>query len=865
MKNTYITLALCFIGLGIQAQDTVKYFNKIGNVQIGIRTPFIIDSINNHQKGFSTDDYFVMPTLNEIKKDIKSETDVIINKKNSYEVKDGVLKISIDSGKRNVCVPSFYFQLNNEAFAKGKISVYTPQKVKVSLDGKEAGKRMSKKDSLNSDAKVDCEVSLEPGGHIVCVSLLCDSSDREIQLQVVVNVPQVSISGKQILKRGLTLQDILEGTSPYDVSMTDDGKYYMVKYYTGTIGEKNKYKVEVRKTENNDIVWTSTDITSVKWTPSFRFLNATLHYLYYVKEENKVRNLYLIEISNQVEEPILVAENFPEGKIEGLLNFAGLILSITDKEDNSKDDLRQLIHPDDRIGGWRNRSNLALYSKFTPILQPLTFGHHNVTFNDYSEETNSILFTINEEDVTQRPFSKNTLVEMKLETFEVDTILSDSFISYAQYMKTSNDKNKAEFAKKHIIVQGSGEAFGSCGAEVKKGQTPNIYNNLLFLFDRTTKQAKPLLNGFKPSVNGFKVVADNQIFITTTDKDSVNVYYYNFDTLYRLPLSVDIVGGFDIDLSGEHYVYYGQNYNKSNRVFVGNLKTKECKQIAYPKEEMNEQLALGEMKVWNFKHKGDLIEGRYYLPADFDSTKQYPMIVYYYGGTTPTDRMFEMRYSAYLYTAQGYVVYVLNPSGSIGYGQEFAARHVNAWGDRTADEIIYGVKQFCKEHSFVNSKRIGCMGASYGGFMTQLLQTKTDIFAAAVSHAGISDITSYWGEGYWGYSYSAAASANSYPWNNKRLFVEHSPLFAADKIKTPLLLLHGTDDTNVPIGESIQMFNALKLLGKEVAFITVKGENHGIMDHKKRIAWNNTIYAWFAKWLKDDASWWDTLYPQKDF
>ena len=70
--------------------------------------------------------------------------------------------------------------------------------------------------------------------------------------------------------------------------------------------------------------------------------------------------------------------------------------------------------------------------------------------------------------------------------------------------------------------------------------------------------------------------------------------------------------------------------------------------------------------------------------------------------------------------------------------------------------------------------------------MTQYLQTKTDIFAAAMSHAGISDITSYWGEGYWGYSYSSLASANSYPWNARDMYTLQSPLFNADKINTPI-------------------------------------------------------------------------------
>ncbi len=106
--------------------------------------------------------------------------------------------------------------------------------------------------------------------------------------------------------------------------------------------------------------------------------------------------------------------------------------------------------------------------------------------------------------------------------------------------------------------------------------------------------------------------------------------------------------------------------------------------------------------------------------------------------------------------------------------------------------------------------------------------------------------------------------ANSYPWNAKDLYVDNSPLYMADQIHTPLLFLHGSADTNVPIGESIQMFTALKLLGCETAFVVVDGEDHGIRDYAKRRQWLRTISAWFAKYLKEDSTWWDELYPPKD-
>ena len=140
---------------------------------------------------------------------------------------------------------------------------------------------------------------------------------------------------------------------------------------------------------------------------------------------------------------------------------------------------------------------------------------------------------------------------------------------------------------------------------------------------------------------------------------------------------------------------------------------------------------------------------------------------------------------------------------------------------------------------------------------------QTDIFAAGISHAGISSISSYWGEGYWGYWYNSISAPNSFPWNRPDIYVEQSALFHADQINTPLLLLHGSADTNVPPGESTQLFTALKLLGKEVEYVQVYDQDHWILNYGKRIVWENTILAWFDKWLKDQPQWWNDLYSEK--
>lgn len=279
--------------------------------------------------------------------------------------------------------------------------------------------------------------------------------------------------------------------------------------------------------------------------------------------------------------------------------------------------------------------------------------------------------------------------------------------------------------------------------------------------------------------------------------------------------------------------FSGQSASNADRLYRMNTKVQKAQVIDDLSARELKDIQLGECKAWNYVNaKGDIICCRYYLPPHFDAAKKYPMVVNYYGGCSPTSRMFQSRYPHHVYAAMGYVVLVVNPSGATGFGQKFSARHVDTAGEGVAEDIIASTQAFCDEHGFVNRKKIGCIGASYGGFMTQYLQTKTDLFAAAISHAGISDHTSYWGEGYWGYSYSQVSMANEYPWTNKHLFVDQSPLYRADKIHTPLLFLHGTADNNVPVGESIQLYTALKVLGRPTAMVLVDGQDHHIIDYE---------------------------------
>jgi dipeptidyl aminopeptidase/acylaminoacyl peptidase len=394
--------------------------------------------------------------------------------------------------------------------------------------------------------------------------------------------------------------------------------------------------------------------------------------------------------------------------------------------------------------------------------------------------------------------------------------------------------------------------------------------NHLYLFDINGKELKQLTKGqwVVEEMLGFNK-KDKSIIIVSNEKNAIQHNLYAVDTNTGKRTLLDNGRGSHHGVLSESGSWLYDKYTEPDvprnidAIHVASGSPASSTRLLTAKDpwEGYQQPIFESGRIKAADGKTDLFY-RMVKPHDFDATKKYPMIVNYYGGCSPTSRNFESRYPHHAYAAQGYVVYVVEPSGAAGFGQEFAARHVNTAGEGPAQDIIEGTKKFCEEHSFVDAKKIGCIGASYGGFMTQYLQTKTDIFAAAISHAGISDHTSYWGEGYWGYNYSEVSMANSYPWANKELYVDRSPLFNADKIHTPLLFLHGTADTNVPVGESIQMYTALKLLQRPTALVVVEGENHHILDYEKRVKWQNTIFAWFAKYLKDDASWWNSMYDK---
>jgi len=521
-------------------------------------------------------------------------------------------------------------------------------------------------------------------------------------------------------------------------------------------------------------------------------------------------------------------------------------------------DLKRVFDNEDRIPGTRNRSYLYMYNPGTKVSQPLTAGSRSAMLQAISPDGRRVLFSVSRQDYSEPPFSKQTLYELEISTMRLDTIWSDKL--HGGSCQYSPDGTQ-------LLVSGGPETFGSLGVKVSEGRIPNSYDTQLFLFDLKSRKAEPLTRNFDPAAGMAYWAPDGKIYLTATERDYVNLYRLDPKrrSFTRIDVPVEVITTVDYAKNNSIAVLRGTSICIPDRLYTLDLSTGKSTLLCDPAAGRLEDVISCQTEEWNFKNsRGTTIYGRVYYPVNYDPSKMYPLIVNFYGGTTPTSRAFGGRYPKEIWAAEGYMVYVLQPSGATGFGQDFSALHVNGWGREAIDDIIEGTKKFLAAFPSADADNVGCIGASYGGFTTMMLQTRTDIFRTAIAHAGISDITSYWGEGYWGYSYSAGATTGSYPWNRRDIYVDNSPLFNADKFSNSILLLHGTADTNVPPGESLQYYAALKILGKDVEMVLVSGENHQILDYKKRIEWHNTIMSWFDMKLKNQPQHWNEMYPDKN-
>lgn len=836
MRKIWMILIVALAAISMQAQsDTITIMTYKALEPTITQTPFMSDSINIKGDAFDP--------IAEISKAPIIRLDNHLLSKVSVDSK-GFISTQATLDTLQNTIQTYFVSLLSTSFEKAKLLIESDVPYTLFLDGQKKSQVKTYSEEMPESKTASIEL-IPSVNHVVSLRLLSDKGGKaKWRIKLVPEREESTIEIRLDDKEYMSAQFMLTGKSIARTSVSPSGKYATLNVYE-MVGNKPIYNVILYQ-GTKPIAYLGSDFTRASWMPQSDKL--------WMTEESDTGKRLIAFDPATFETEILHPAIPDDGRFVISPDETKLIYMTQQKGPEKSDKIERVMDRYDRIGGgFRNRSFLSLFDLNTGIYRPLTYGYRSTGLHSISNDGKEVIFSTSR-NTTEIPFSEGDYLVMNLETMHVDTLFASNS-DLSSVMFTSDPR--------YLLISGTANAFDGIGKNLPAGMHVNTYDTQLFLYDRERKQPRSLTRDFDPSVGNINVLSNRfEAYFTAENQDCVSLYRVDLRSgkITQVNKSEEVVRSFGVDNYGKTLTYTGQSVNNSDR-FYQVQNGRETLIHDYAGEKMQD-LILGKTEDWDFTMpNGDVVQGRYYLPPNFDPNKKYPMIVYYYGGTSPTSRSFEGSYSLPMFAAQGYVVYTLNPSGTTGFGQEYASRHVNAWGKRTADEIIASVKGFCQAHPYVNADKIGCIGASYGGFMTMYLQTVTDIFAAAVSHAGISALSSYWGEGNWGIGYSTVASLGSYPWNNPQLYTEQSPLFNADKINTPLLLLHGTADTNVPVGESIQMYNAMKILGKEVEFIQVYGEDHGIFDPEKKLLWQQSTFSWFQRWLKDDPTWWDTMYP----
>ena len=249
---------------------------------------------------------------------------------------------------------------------------------------------------------------------------------------------------------------------------------------------------------------------------------------------------------------------------------------------------------------------------------------------------------------------------------------------------------------------------------------------------------------------------------------------------------------------------------------------------------------------------GIALQGMLFKPDGFDPGEKYPMMVYFY--EKMSNGLHQYRFpstasssiSISFYVSRGYLVFVPDIPYKVGYP-----------GESALNAVVPGVTSLVNS-GFVDEDKIGVQGHSWGGYQIAYMITESDLFAAAEAGAPVSNMTSAYGGIRWAsgmsrmFQYEKTQSRiGGSLWETPLRYIDNSPLFQADKINTPVLMLHNDDDGAVPWYQGIEFFVALRRLGKPVWMLNYNGEGHGLSKYANRRDFAIRMQQYFDHYLKD--------------
>ena len=301
-------------------------------------------------------------------------------------------------------------------------------------------------------------------------------------------------------------------------------------------------------------------------------------------------------------------------------------------------------------------------------------------------------------------------------------------------------------------------------------------------------------------------------------------------------------------------IWTKQSVSEYSNLWSSNLKFDNQEKISNANPQQKEfNWATAELVKWN-SFSGEELKGILYKPENFDASKKYPVIVYFYERNA--ENLYRHQYpypsrsiiNKTFYASNGYLVFVPDITYKVGYP-----------GQSAYNAIVSGTQYLINTRPYVDKNNIGLQGQSWGGYQTAYLITQTDMYAAAMAGAPVSNMTSAYGGIRWGtglsrmfqYEHTQSRIGGTL-WEKPLLYIENSPLFYVPKVETPILIMHNDEDTAVPWYQGIEFFVALRRLNKPAWMLSYNGEPHNLRGSSwaDRVDLSKRMFQFFNHYLK---------------
>lgn len=373
---------------------------------------------------------------------------------------------------------------------------------------------------------------------------------------------------------------------------------------------------------------------------------------------------------------------------------------------------------------------------------------------------------------------------------------------------------------------------------------------VLWLYDRSSRTRRPLTEALDAHVSEPVWAPDSQrLYFTTSLKGRGRIYVVDVDG--GPPEEVATAEAHDLAVRPGLLVYRGSSLSRPDEVY--RLPLDRNGRAAGPPVRVTtvtaplDRFSLGQVtELWTQTADGLPLHSWLVLPPQRPPDRRAPAVVLIHGGPQGAwEDAWHLRWNAQAYAGAGYVVLLPNVRGSEGFGQLFIDQVSGSWGGLPYEDLLRAVDQL-RAHPAVDPRRIGALGASYGGYLVNWLATHSDRFAALVSHNGVWDLRSMHGETeeLWFPRWEFGGD----PWSSDQ-YDRWSPSRFAARLRTPMLVIASEKDYRVPMGQGMQLFTALQLQRVPSRMIIFPDEGHWVQKPGNARFWYASVLDWLHRYL----------------